>query len=47
MKELKNVIDDITFKKLQTELFSAMVPWYLSGTYSSSKYMDLINIEIY
>ena len=45
MKELKNVIDDITFKRLQTELFSTMVPWYLSGTYSSSKYMDLINIE--
>lgn len=44
MKELKNVIDDVTFKKLQTELFSAIVPWYLSGTYSSSEQNDLVNL---
>lgn len=45
MKELKNVIDDTTFKQLQEELFSARMPWYLSGTYTSSKYRDLVSIE--
>lgn len=45
MKELKNVIDSTTFQQLQTELFSAKMPWYLSGTYTSSKYRDLVSIE--
>jgi hypothetical protein len=44
MKELRNVIDNDNFEKLQNELFSARVPWYLSGTYSSSKYDNLYEL---
>ncbi len=45
MKELRNVIDDENFKRLQKELFSSQMPWYLSGTYTSTKYPNLIDID--
>jgi hypothetical protein len=45
MKELRNVIDSDNFERLQNELFSAMIPWYLSGTYTSSQDIDLVNLE--
>lgn len=45
MKELKNLLDSENLKKLQNELFSAKMPWYLSGTYTSSKYKDLVILD--
>lgn len=45
MKELRNLLDQENFERLQQELFSSQMPWYLSGTYSSSRYRDLVSIE--
>jgi hypothetical protein len=45
MKELRNVVDDKNFERLQNDLFSWNIPWYLSGTYTSTQYENLINID--
>lgn len=45
MKQLRNLIDEDNFKKLQEEVFSSYMPWYISGTYTSTQYKDLVDIN--
>lgn len=45
MKELRNIVSIEDFERLQNELFSSQMPWYLSGTYTSTQYDNLIDID--